>query len=145
VRAGRLRGLACPDQGEFRDFLPTQLRGRQGAPFEILLERFRRRNHLGRTRQLLRVQHLWRLRQGSREITGPDPGKPFRPSSEEDRAHRLRQLQAIFDGGISRAQQLSLGGAPPPRGTIWGSYRSTEGRSSGRQLLRGCLRSGRTV
>jgi hypothetical protein len=36
----RHRGLACPDQGESRDSLPTQLRGRQGAPFETLLARF---------------------------------------------------------------------------------------------------------
>jgi hypothetical protein len=43
ARAGRLRGLACPDLGESIDFLPTQLRGRQGASFELLLVRFRRR------------------------------------------------------------------------------------------------------
>jgi hypothetical protein len=54
----RFSGSTCSIQGEFRDFPSTQLRRRLGASFAWFLVRFRRRNHLGRIFQTLRVRHL---------------------------------------------------------------------------------------
>jgi hypothetical protein len=67
VRAQLLRRFSestCPIQGESRDSLPTQLRGRQGASIAWFLVRFRRRNHLGCIFQPLRVRQLGRTHLG---------------------------------------------------------------------------------
>jgi hypothetical protein len=108
--------VAGRDQSRSSQILLTQLEVSQGASFEILLIRFRRRNHLVRTSQLLRAQHLGKHIQGSTEIIGPDPGKPFRPISEEARVHILRQISVDSDGGIIRVHCQSLGGVQIPRG-----------------------------
>jgi hypothetical protein len=60
----RFNESTCPIQGESRDSLPTQLRGRQGASFARFLIRFQRRNHLGRIFQPLRVRQLGRTHLG---------------------------------------------------------------------------------
>jgi hypothetical protein len=67
VRAQLLRRLSestCPIQGESRDSLPTQLRGGQGTSIAWFPVRFRRRNHLGRITQPLRVRQLGRTHLG---------------------------------------------------------------------------------
>jgi hypothetical protein len=95
VRAQLLRRLSestCPIQGESSDSLPTQLRGGQGASIAWFLVKFRRRNHLGRIIQPVRVRQLERIHLGfsrdhqirSREI--------FPTHSEEPRALSLRPL-----------------------------------------------------
>jgi hypothetical protein len=53
---------------------------------------------------------------GSRGLFGSDQRKPFRPSTEEARAHISRQISVDSVGGITRAHSQSLGGAQPPRG-----------------------------
>jgi hypothetical protein len=63
--------------------------------------------------QLLR-RDIW----GSRGYSGSDQRKPFRPSTEEARAHISRQIALDSDGGITRAHSQCLGGAQPPRDVI---------------------------
>jgi hypothetical protein len=70
------------------------------------------------------AQHLGRYIEGSRELTGSDPGKPSRPITEEARALILRQVSSDSDGGIIRAHCQSPGGAQTPRGSHPGSIQS---------------------
>jgi hypothetical protein len=67
VRAQLLRRSSestCPIQGESRDSLSTRMRGRHETSFARFLVRFRRRNHLGRIFQSLRVRQLGRTHLG---------------------------------------------------------------------------------
>jgi hypothetical protein len=116
--------VAGRDQSRSRHILPTQLRGSQGASFEPSVIRFRRRNPPVRIIQPGSAQHLGRYIGGSRELTGSDPGKPFRPITEEARALILRQVSSDSDGGIIRAHCQSPGGAQTPRGSHPGSIQS---------------------
>jgi hypothetical protein len=68
-------------------------------------------------RQPRSAQHLGKYIEGSRELIGSDPRKPFRPIIEETRALILRQVSSDSDRGIIRVHCQSPGGAQTPRGS----------------------------